>query len=161
MPHAIRSLCPMITPLTPGILTPATRMPGAVKCTRYQIPGTVGARCGSFDNSGLPEAVRLPLTTQLLLAASPSAWIPTRSSERVNSSSLTDACAKISALTLTVFCATLLPAALAFTLSVPTTGVSIFEYSGKSSCNLSAPRSENAPRITSACHVDDRLSAIR
>ncbi len=36
----------------------------------YQIDGADGRKCGSFASNGLPETVRLPLITQLLLAAS-------------------------------------------------------------------------------------------
>src|SRR6185295_5888375 len=76
----------MTTPGRPAVVTPATRTPGALRWTRYQIDGALGARCGSFASKGFPEAVCLPLTTQLLLAARASAYRPRRESERDSNS---------------------------------------------------------------------------
>src|SRR5436190_1330688 len=70
-------LWPSTIPGTPGNVTPETRISGVDRCVRYQMPGADGARCGSFARMGLPSAVRLPETTQLLLAARSSAYSPT------------------------------------------------------------------------------------
>src|SRR5918911_1267599 len=80
-PHAIDALWPMTMPGSPGVVTPATRTPGALRCIMYQIEGADAGRCGSLASSGLPDAVREPATTQLLLAARFSLSRPTRSSE--------------------------------------------------------------------------------
>ena len=61
MPHAMRWLCPTITPGTPGRATPDTSRPGAVRCTMYQMEGREYSRCISLESSGLPEAVKRPL----------------------------------------------------------------------------------------------------
>jgi hypothetical protein len=66
------SLWPMMMPGAPGAVTPATLTPGAFRCAMCQIEGADGGRCGSLASKGLPEAVRLPLTTQLLLTAASS-----------------------------------------------------------------------------------------
>src|SRR5688572_32365787 len=84
----------MITPGNPADVTPAIRTPGALRCVMYQIEGADGRRWGSFASSGLPETVRLPLITQLLLAASSSAYSPRRAS----------ASAAINALCASAFC---------------------------------------------------------
>src|SRR5688572_25555988 len=67
------SLCPRVIPGAPGKVTPATCTPGADKWVMYQMLGANEGRCGSFARSGLPDAVRLPETTQLLLACARSA----------------------------------------------------------------------------------------
>src|SRR6516225_11007637 len=66
-PHAIRSLCPMTTIGEPGKSNPFTFHPGAVRCTSYQMDGSVSSRCVSFASNGLRVAACSPLTTQLLL----------------------------------------------------------------------------------------------
>ena len=50
----------------PGRVTPATSKSPAVRCASYQAFGMCWSRCMSFDNSGLPETVCAPETTQLL-----------------------------------------------------------------------------------------------
>src|SRR5687768_15255416 len=67
------SLCPRVIPGAPGKVTPATCTPGADNSVMYQMLGANEGRCGSFASSGLPDAVRLPETTQLLLACARSA----------------------------------------------------------------------------------------
>src|SRR5205807_2058861 len=64
-PQAICSLCPLITPGTPGRVAPVTFSPGAFKCARYQVPGIAYARCGSFASIGFPFATCAPETAQL------------------------------------------------------------------------------------------------
>src|SRR2546421_2346690 len=66
----------MTIPGNPGEVTPATRTPGALRWTMYQIEGALAGRCGSFASKGFPEAVCLPLTTQLLLASANSTSRP-------------------------------------------------------------------------------------
>ena len=67
-PHATRALWPMITSGIPGRVTPVdSKSSPARTCAAYQTDGTLGARCGSLQRSGRPEAVRLPLTTHELL----------------------------------------------------------------------------------------------
>src|SRR5262245_57384988 len=61
----------MTIPTTPGGVTPATRNPAPLRRVMYQIDGAVGDRWGSLARRGLPVTVRLPATTQLLLAARP------------------------------------------------------------------------------------------
>src|SRR5690242_10489148 len=63
-PHAICSLCPLITPGTPGNAAPETFNPGAFKCTKCHVPGMRYARCGSFAAIGLASAVCMPETAQ-------------------------------------------------------------------------------------------------
>src|SRR5882762_3779708 len=72
----------MTTPGSPGEVTPATRTPGALRWTMYQIEGALAGRCGSLASKGFPEAVCLPLTTQLLLASPKPTSRPRRESER-------------------------------------------------------------------------------
>src|SRR5215211_7957822 len=72
MPHAMCSLCPIITPGTPGTETPQTLNSPVLKCTICQIDGDVAAKCGSLANMGLPEVLSSPFTTQLLLPTCPS-----------------------------------------------------------------------------------------
>jgi hypothetical protein len=61
----MRSLRPSRIPGTPGSVAPIASSPGAVSCAKYHTGGAVRPRCGSFASSGLPLALRLPLTTQL------------------------------------------------------------------------------------------------
>src|SRR5919202_2751441 len=69
MPQAIRWVWPMTTPGTPAKLKPDTSKGQAgdrvwqCRPTWYQIPGRLGARCGSFASSGLPVVVSAPETT--------------------------------------------------------------------------------------------------
>src|SRR4051812_50201874 len=53
-------------PGTPGNVAPIALRPGAFRCAKYQTPGAVRPRCGSFASSGLPPAVCAPLSAQLL-----------------------------------------------------------------------------------------------
>src|SRR5579862_6908682 len=57
----------MTMPGTPGRVNPSAFQPGTPSCTRYQISGVDSERCVSLASSGLPEAVCVPSTTQLLL----------------------------------------------------------------------------------------------
>src|ERR1700748_1724217 len=50
------SLCPMMTPGTPGRVTPSTFKPGAVSWTIHHVEGNPNSRCGSFASNGLPDA---------------------------------------------------------------------------------------------------------
>src|SRR4051794_1999005 len=65
----MRWVWPMITPGTPANVKPAMSNGQADDRDRqcrpiwYQIPGTLGARCGSLASSGLPVAVSAPETT--------------------------------------------------------------------------------------------------
>ena len=54
-------------------LLAATLPDGDERLTKYQIGGCVFRKCGSLASRGLPSTVRLPETTQLLLAAKSSA----------------------------------------------------------------------------------------
>ena len=67
-PQAMRSLWPTTIPGAPGNVAPATCIPGDESSVKYQILGAEAGMCGSLASSGLPETVRLPETTQLLLA---------------------------------------------------------------------------------------------
>src|SRR5919202_2373916 len=70
MPQAIRWVCPMTTPGTPAKPKPDTLngqdADRVWQCrpTWYQMPGRLGARCGSLASSGLPVVVSDPETTQ-------------------------------------------------------------------------------------------------
>src|SRR5947209_6256860 len=83
MPHAIRLVWPMTTPGTPAKVKPATSNGQAgdsvwqCRPIWYQMPGRLGARCGSLASNGLPVEVRLPDTTQEL-EPTPSAPPPSR-----------------------------------------------------------------------------------
>ena len=72
MPQAIRLVWPMITPGTPAKVKPATSKGQACdsvwQCRPiwYQMPGRLGARCGSLASSGLPVEVSRRTTTQEL-----------------------------------------------------------------------------------------------
>src|SRR5215213_5744134 len=72
------SLCPIITPGTPGTETPQTRKSPVLKCVMCQIEGEVGGKCGSLASMGFRETVRAPLTTQLLLPTCPSPPVAAR-----------------------------------------------------------------------------------
>src|SRR4051794_25378593 len=69
MPQAIRWVWPIITPGTPAKLNPepptGQLADGDCQCrpTWYQMPGRLGARCGSLASSGLPVVVSAPETT--------------------------------------------------------------------------------------------------
>src|SRR5919202_5676160 len=69
LPQAIRCVWPLTTPGTPAKLKPDTSKGQAgdrvwqCRPTWYQIPGRLGARCGSFASSGLPVVVSAPETT--------------------------------------------------------------------------------------------------
>src|SRR5688572_5169056 len=56
-----------MTPGAPVSEAPITFRSGHCRCTTYQMDGNVRLRCGSLQSSGLPVAVLLPLTAQLLL----------------------------------------------------------------------------------------------
>src|SRR5882757_7568211 len=64
------ALWPTMMKGTPGSETPAAwKSPVGVWVSRsawYQMPGTLWLRCMSFDSSGLPVAVRVPETAELL-----------------------------------------------------------------------------------------------
>src|SRR2546426_102893 len=60
----MRLLWPMMTHGTPGSDTPVTFKPGALRCTVYQIAGTLNSRCGSLASIGFPLAVCLPAIAQ-------------------------------------------------------------------------------------------------
>src|SRR3954453_22602796 len=83
MPQAIRFVWPMTTPGTPANVKPATAnghaCDGVWQCRPiwYQMPGMLGARCGSLASSGLPVEVSRPDTTQEL-EPTPSAPPPRR-----------------------------------------------------------------------------------
>src|SRR5581483_2045343 len=130
---------------------------GDFRFTRYQIDGADAARCGSLASRGFPEAVCLPLTTQLLLAASASAYRPTRSSAAA-SISCDFATSSISGFeTDPGFLEKLIEARLLF-VSFPTTSTSIGEISGINAARFSAGRLASASRITSRRHVEDNAS---
>ena len=59
----MRSLRPTSTAGTPGSVPPIASRPGALRCAKYQTGGAVRPRCGSFASTGLPLALRAPLTT--------------------------------------------------------------------------------------------------
>ena len=69
IPQAMRWVWPMITPGTPANVKPAMSNGQAAESDRqcrpiwYQMPGRLGARCGSLASSGLPVAVSAPETT--------------------------------------------------------------------------------------------------
>src|SRR5258706_14343863 len=62
----------MTTAGNPGNVTPATSMPGALRCATYQMPGTENSKCGSLASIARPDAVCDGATTQLLLPGKPS-----------------------------------------------------------------------------------------
>src|SRR5258707_13682122 len=64
MPHAMRSLWPIITHGIPAMETPETLSPGALRWTIYQVDGTFQSRWGSFASRGLPLAVCAPEMAQ-------------------------------------------------------------------------------------------------
>ena len=64
-PQQANPLCPTATAGVPAMVAPATDQSGVATWARYQIGGAVAGRCGSFANSGLPEAVRFPAMAQL------------------------------------------------------------------------------------------------
>src|ERR1044072_1906260 len=98
----------------------------------YQMEGAEDGRCGSLASRGLPEAVRLPLTTQLLLAARSSALSPMRA--RVCSSVcwMEESSDSSSFKFVRLGGAEVRFAGVALFLSVPTTSTSSGETSGKS-----------------------------
>src|SRR5215467_5235126 len=65
-PQAMNLLRPMTTAGVPGSVAPMTSNSPADKCARYHNDGICASRCGSFARSGLPVAVIVPSTTQLL-----------------------------------------------------------------------------------------------
>ena len=67
MPQAMRVLWPTITAGMPGNDAPVTFKSGACRWFRYQIPGSVYSKCGSFARMGLPSAVCAPEIAQAML----------------------------------------------------------------------------------------------
>src|SRR3954467_476535 len=65
-PHAMYLLRPITTAGAPGSVAPITSKSPAERCARYHSDGICASRCGSLASSGLPEAVIVPSTTQLL-----------------------------------------------------------------------------------------------
>src|SRR6185312_5238082 len=65
-PHAMYLFRPMTTAGAPGSVAPMTSKSPADRCARYQSDGICASRCGSLASSGLPDAVIVPSTTQLL-----------------------------------------------------------------------------------------------
>src|SRR5215467_1439008 len=57
---------PMTTAGAPGSGAPMTSKSPADKCARYHKDGICASRCGSLARSGLPVAVSVPSTSQLL-----------------------------------------------------------------------------------------------
>src|ERR1044071_7907555 len=128
----------------------------------YQMEGADAGRCGSLASRGLPEAVRLPETTQLLLAARSSALRPMRA--RVRSSVCwAEASSDSSSLKFDLKGrAELRPAGVArcpSDLSEPTTSTSSGETSGKSAAALSGGRPAKRARAMSSVQVVESASA--
>src|SRR5438105_3428374 len=94
----------------------------------YQIDGALAARCGSFASRGLPLTVRLPLTTQLLLA-----W----ADSNVPTGYGTDGLLRFST------------TARGFVVSVPTSTTSSGEVSGNSAARTFSGNAVMAARIKS------------
>jgi hypothetical protein len=65
-PHAMNLLRPIATAGAPGSVAPITSKSPADRCARYQSDGICAPRCGSLASIGLPDAVIVPSTTQLL-----------------------------------------------------------------------------------------------
>src|SRR3954463_2235448 len=65
-PHAMYLLRPIATAGAPGSVAPITSKSPADRCARYHSDGICAPRCGSLASSGLPDAVIVPSTTQLL-----------------------------------------------------------------------------------------------
>src|ERR687891_300767 len=107
-----------------------------------QIEGAVARRWGSFASSGLPDTVRLPLTTQLLLAARASVSSPTRASALDATRALCASAASVSFDTEPRLADEAAPA-LAGT-SLPTTITSSEEIEGSSPARFSAGRTDKA-----------------
>src|SRR6185436_181379 len=57
---------PSATAGAPGKVAPMISKPPPVTCARYHVDGSRAPRCGSLASIGLPLAVRVPSTTQLL-----------------------------------------------------------------------------------------------
>src|SRR5436190_14450259 len=76
----------------PGSVAPTTSKSGADTCARYHVDGSRVPRCGSFASSGLPLAVSVPSTTQLL-EPRPSA-VPARRKSATVGSPTDSACLK-------------------------------------------------------------------
>src|SRR6266508_6076530 len=81
-PHAMRSLWPITTPGTPENVNPARFSPHP-QCSPIwnQIPGMVGARCGSLASNGLPVVVRDPAMTHEF-EPMPEAFVPSIGGKR-------------------------------------------------------------------------------
>src|SRR4249920_2706858 len=75
----MKRLRPSATAGVPGNVPPITSKSPAETCARYQVDGRRVPRCGSLASSGLPLAVRVPSTTQLL-EPSPSVRVLVRKS---------------------------------------------------------------------------------
>ena len=64
--QAMLSVLPSTTAGMPGRVAPITLIPGASRRAKYHSAGADKPKCGSLARSGLPLAVRLPLSAQLL-----------------------------------------------------------------------------------------------
>src|SRR5262245_4639302 len=65
-PQAMNLLRPMTTAGVQGRVAPMTSNSPEDTCARYHNAIICASRCGAFASSGLPEAVIVPSTTQLL-----------------------------------------------------------------------------------------------
>src|SRR5436190_20713063 len=116
--------------------------------------------CGSFASRGFPEAVRLPDTTQLLLAWKVSLSAVEKPSNARAHRSFSISAASFAAISrATDACLELVLCALASFGSDPTTSTSSGEVSDKSASRFSFGRPASEPRMMSACQLDERYSA--
>src|SRR3990170_3656650 len=67
MPQATRGVRPKKTAGSPAYAVPATSNEPPERCASYQHETAPKAMWGSLATIGLPDAVRVPATTQLLL----------------------------------------------------------------------------------------------
>ena len=125
------------------------------------MPGAAAGMCGSLANRGLPETVRLPETTQLLLACGFSmsgGERPMRARACCSLSIEFCSWAKMPRLKEIVF-KPLWSCALAGNRSWPTTRTSRGEVSGSNALHFSFGKLASDARMISNCHVEDRYSA--
>src|SRR2546428_6448736 len=124
----------------------------------YQMLGAKGGKCGSFASSGLPEAVSLPETTQLLLAcvSSAEAGLSEKASGAVAGARPSAICASVasSASSGDSAAGDELPCDWCAG-SAPTTKTSSGEVSGNSSSRFAFGKPASEARIMSYCHVFD------
>jgi hypothetical protein len=88
-PQAIDRLRPSAIAGVPGNVPPMTSKSPAETCARYHVDGSRVPRCGSLARSGLPLAVSVPSTTQLL-EPRPSVDAPVRKSRTRGSPEIAD-----------------------------------------------------------------------